>query len=96
MKRDSSETDKYLPFSGDGTVPLLSLGECKNWSEAQQTGPVNCREYNLRDHSGVLKDTEIIQDLLKIVTNQEQDYGCSPSNTPVFDANYGEQFPKGK
>jgi len=81
---------------GDGTVPLLSLGECKNWSSQQQTGAVNCREYDLRDHTGVLKDSEIIQDLLKIVTNQETDYGCDPSTTPVFTANFGDKFPKGK
>ncbi len=45
---------------GDGTVPLLSLGECKHWSE-QQSQPVSCREYALRNHGAVLKDEEVIQ-----------------------------------
>ena len=47
---------------GDGTVPLQSLQECKSW--LAHGAAVNCKEYNLRKHSAVLKDSELITDVL--------------------------------
>jgi len=80
---------------GDGTVPLLSLGECKSWS-TEQSQPVNCREYQLISHGDVLKDGPLISDLLKIVTNQSPISGCTVAQTPVFDQHYGSRFPRGR
>lgn len=63
---------------GDGTVPLFSLIECKNWmaEEGNSTSKVNCQEYNLVGHSAILKDEEVHMDLLEIVTHKTKIKGC--------------------
>jgi len=71
---------------GDGTVPLLSLAECKNW-DLQQSQLVNCREFNLTSHGQVLKDESVINTVLEIVTNQSPIVGCE--QTPIFNQHYG-------
>ena len=65
---------------GDGTVPLFSLIECKNWLNVEHTShAVNCREYNLTGHSQILKDEELQLDLLEIVTGRSNITGCEDS-----------------
>lgn len=70
---------------GDGTVPLYSLIECKNWVKIEKTRhEVNCKEYDLRDHSAILKDDELHLDLLEIVTGKSNIKGCKDIQTPKF------------
>lgn len=52
---------------GDGTVPLYSLQECQIWN-SKQTEPVEIKEFDLRDHGGILEDDEFLQYLLSVVT----------------------------
>jgi hypothetical protein len=68
---------------GDGTVPLFSLVECKNW-ESVEPKPlqVNCRTYNLTGHAAVLKDAALHLDLLEIVTGTSDILGCA--DTPEY------------
>jgi lysophospholipase-3 len=71
---------------GDGTVPLMSLAECKHW-DTQQSQLVNCREFNLTSHGQVLKDPTVVEAVLEIVTNQSPIIGCE--QTPLFNKHYG-------
>ena len=65
---------------GDGTIPLLSLVECKNWIKKENTThQVNCKEYDLRGHTEILKDIELHLDLLEIVTGKSNITGCLDS-----------------
>ena len=66
---------------GDGTVPLQSLRRCKQWQS--EYFDINCKEYNLVQHGAVLKNDDIIGDVLEIVTGRPSIRGCS---TPVLDA----------
>jgi len=52
---------------GDGTVPLDSLEECKDWA-AEQTQPVTVKQYNLIGHGDIIKNADVIAQVLSIVT----------------------------
>jgi hypothetical protein len=70
---------------GDGTVPLFSLIECKNWlSKEHTTHQVNCKEYRLSEHSQILRDKEVALDILEIITGKSSIKGCSDPDTPMF------------
>eukprot|EP01112_Ceratiomyxa_fruticulosa_P020797 TRINITY_DN7185_c0_g1_i1.p1 TRINITY_DN7185_c0_g1~~TRINITY_DN7185_c0_g1_i1.p1 ORF type:complete len:477 (-),score=125.69 TRINITY_DN7185_c0_g1_i1:197-1627(-) len=53
---------------GDGTVPLKSLQECQKFGNMQKQ-PVDVKEVQLVGHTEIIKDSEVIQYLLSIVTN---------------------------
>ena len=79
---------------GDGTVPLLSLGECKKWQKELPTNPVKCKEYHLRSHSEILKDRELVDDLIDILTGKNIDVpDCS--QTPEYDKLVNERLSQG-
>jgi hypothetical protein len=62
---------------GDGTVPLFSLVECKNWIKREHTShEVNCKEYKLSGHLQILKDEELHLDLLEIVSSKSRKFLC--------------------
>jgi len=67
---------------GDGTVPLLSLGECKKWDK-QAKQPIRCREYDLRGHVDILTDDEIVRDIIYILIGNSDIKNCS--QTPAYD-----------
>ncbi len=70
---------------GDGTVPLFSLIECKNWKNVEKTThSVNCREYKLKEHSQMLRDAVVHLDILEIVTGKSDIKGCADPDTPKF------------
>jgi lysophospholipase III len=54
---------------GDGTVPLESLRVCQAWQK-DGGAPVAIREFDERDHVGILKDDGVIMEILKICTTQ--------------------------
>eukprot|EP01104_Vermistella_antarctica_P005171 TRINITY_DN15601_c0_g1_i1.p1 TRINITY_DN15601_c0_g1~~TRINITY_DN15601_c0_g1_i1.p1 ORF type:complete len:526 (+),score=135.36 TRINITY_DN15601_c0_g1_i1:61-1578(+) len=55
--------------SGDGTVPIESLLECHSWA-LEQPQPVGWKEFDMGEHSKVLKDPEVLGYVLNIVTGQ--------------------------
>eukprot|EP01130_Rhizamoeba_saxonica_P002225 TRINITY_DN12073_c0_g1_i1.p1 TRINITY_DN12073_c0_g1~~TRINITY_DN12073_c0_g1_i1.p1 ORF type:complete len:462 (-),score=112.27 TRINITY_DN12073_c0_g1_i1:26-1390(-) len=59
---------------GDGTVPLLSLQECQLWES--EHAPIKCREYDVREHVGILADNELIEDVLLITTGRPNIVSC--------------------
>jgi len=68
--------------AGDGTVPLLSLGECKKWQK-QTSDPIRCREYDLKGHLDILTDDEIIRDIIYILIGNSDMKNCA--QTPAYD-----------
>eukprot|EP01091_Cochliopodium_minus_P009662 TRINITY_DN2424_c0_g1_i1.p1 TRINITY_DN2424_c0_g1~~TRINITY_DN2424_c0_g1_i1.p1 ORF type:complete len:523 (+),score=164.49 TRINITY_DN2424_c0_g1_i1:162-1571(+) len=80
---------------GDGTVPLLSLGECKKWQKELPSNPVKCKEYELISHSQILKERDLVGDLIDILTNKPTDMqDCS--KTPKYDKLIAERLAEGK
>jgi len=80
---------------GDGTVPLLSLGECKKWQRELPTNPVKCREYELRSHSEILRDKDLVNDLIDILVGGKNDF-IDCSQTPKYDKLVSERLAEGK
>jgi len=64
---DSDPTIIDTSDLGDGTVPLRSLKECSTW-ESQQTQPVTVQEFDMRDHTSIIEDEDVVNYILNIVT----------------------------
>ncbi len=83
----SKVNDPTVDYSdlGDGTVPLFSLVECKNWIKLEHTShQVNCKEYKLIDHTQILKEEQLHLDLLEIISGKSNIKGCDDTQTPKF------------
>lgn len=95
----NSHQPTFVDYSnlGDGTVPLFSLIECKNWIDREHTThKVNCKEYNVTSHTQILKDEELIYDLLEIVTDKTNITGCDDLDTPMYVEAVKEMKARGK
>lgn len=55
--------------NGDGTVPEESLRVCNTWANngANKGKVVTYKEFNGREHTGILNDSEVIQTILALV-----------------------------
>jgi len=81
---------------GDGTVPLLSLGECKKWASEVNPNPVKCKEYDLRGHTSILKDDEIVLDMIKILLGSNSNLqDCKKASTPSYNKLVDERLNAG-
>ena len=56
----------YLFLSS--AVPLESLQECSSWV-SEQTATVSVQEYELNSHTEILKNEDLIQEILTITTS---------------------------
>lgn len=63
------DTDPIVDSSnlGDGTVPLESLQLCQLWN-TQQPQPITVTEYNLIGHGDIIKNAQVIAQVLNITT----------------------------
>jgi len=61
------DTDPQMTMGdGDGTVPVDSLRECAKW-DAMQGPPVNITSYKLINHGDIIKDPNVIAEVLSLV-----------------------------